>query len=83
MKLGGRKFSLYPLHELSLRQRLIRSLLTFGLVMALWEIIFPDSPSDWLGTLLIALFVGITSGIGYGLTEHALAKIIKGQSRKE
>lgn len=63
--------------SLTLRQRIVRGLVIFGLPTTLLDILFYDASLDWIVAIPIALFGGIIAGVCYGLTEHAVVALIK------
>jgi hypothetical protein len=72
-----KNFLLRPLSELSLRQRIVHGLLTFGLPVFLLDVIFLEHTDSWIGELLIALFGGVIAGITLALLEHAFFRVVK------
>ncbi len=65
-------FLLRPLRELSLRQRLVHTLITVGFPVFILEILFLDYSEMWEVNILAALLGGIITSIVVALIEHIL-----------
>lgn len=77
-----KNFSFRSLRSLSLRQHIFHAVVTFGLPLFIVELFFIDYNNDfWLVNVLLALFIGLLSGVIFGVLEHGFFKGIRKGNR--
>ncbi len=59
-----------PLGELSFKERILHSLISFGIPMAAWSLFFPQVEGGFLIIIVIALIEGASTAFIFAILEH-------------
>lgn len=80
---GKKNLFLRPLHELTLQQRIIHALVTFGLPLTFLSLFFSSAIADWGGRILLAIIEGFVGSALLILTEQAYVAIKRRKNAKK